>query len=310
MLADLLAHLTREPIIDSVAWTCGNDASLDGSADEGHVSDDVEQLVAGALVLPHQRLVLHIAQVGSVAVLNMQHVGQHVETLLCGLTLVNDDGVVEIAALDEVGLQQRLEVAHEDKGTCRSYLLSILVDIVEGGKLAVDELRLEAAHRGERELVVGQDGDARAVLLVLHLYLLADDVVVLGSVLLFDAHLLNLLYKLDGRAVEDGELRAADLYEAVVDAQSVEGAEAVLHGADAYVALAEDGAALCVDHILGYSVDGRHPFEVDALNLITMILRSRIESDSEAQSGMKAFSAKGEAAFQSFLFHIDLRNVI
>ena len=84
----------------------------------------------------------------------------------------------------------------------------------------------------------------------------------------------------------------------------------MLHGADAHVALAKDGAALCVDHIFCYGIDSRHSFKVDALDLITMILRSRIESDGEAQSSMKAFSAEGEAAFQCFLFHIDLRNVI
>ena len=149
--------------------------------------------------------------------LYVQHICQHVETLLSGLTLVDDDGVVQVAALDEVCLQQRLDVTNEDKRTGTGNLGGVFLGVVDGGKLRADELRLEGAHCRDGEFLIGQDGDARTRVLVLHLNLLADDIVVLGGILFFDAYLLNLLHILDGRAVEDGELRTVHLNQAVVD---------------------------------------------------------------------------------------------
>ena len=230
MLANLLTNLARKPIIYSMTGTGGNDATLDGLADEGHIADDVEQLVAGALILPLQGLVLDISQVGSIAMLHMQHIGQRVKALLSGLALINNDSVVQIATLNQVGLKQGLNIAHEDKGACWSNLGSIFCYVIYGGKLAVDELRLERAHCGERHLIVGQNGDARTGFFVLDLNLLANDIPVFGGILLLNAYLLNLLHILDGRAVEDGELRTVDLNETVVDSQCIEGRKTVLNG--------------------------------------------------------------------------------
>ena len=106
--------------------TGGHNPSLDGTTDKGHVADDVEQLVAGALVVPYQRLVLDIAQVGCIHVWNAQYVGQLVEVLLRHLTLVDYDGIVQTSALDEVGVEQRFDIANKDKRSCSSYFLGII----------------------------------------------------------------------------------------------------------------------------------------------------------------------------------------
>ena len=74
---------------------------------------------------------------------NVEEVGKLVEFLLWNLTLVDDDGVVEVAAFDEVGLKEWHNVAHEDEGAGRSDFVGELVDVVEGRKLTADELRLE-----------------------------------------------------------------------------------------------------------------------------------------------------------------------
>ena len=68
VLADLATHLAGELVIDGVSRTGGDDATLDGLADKCHIADDVEQLMACALVLPYQWLVLNVTQLGSVAV--------------------------------------------------------------------------------------------------------------------------------------------------------------------------------------------------------------------------------------------------
>ena len=91
--------------------------------------------MAGALVFPYQRLVLDITEVGGVAMLHMQHVSQHVETLLSGLALVDDDGVIEVATFNEVSLQQRLNVTHKNEGAGGGYLRREVLHFVDCGKL-------------------------------------------------------------------------------------------------------------------------------------------------------------------------------
>ena len=149
--------------------------------------------MARALVLPPQGAVLDVAELAGVHVGHLEVVGELVELLLLHLPLVDDDGVVEVAALDEVGLEQGHDVAHEDEGAGGGYLLAVGLHLVEGGELAVHKLALEGAHCRDAELLVGEDGDHGSAL-VLHLYLVADDVVVFLGVLLLDAHALDFLH--------------------------------------------------------------------------------------------------------------------
>ena len=303
VLANLLAHLAGKLVVDGVARTCGNDATLDGFADEGHIADNVEQFVTCAFVLPHQRFVLDIAQLVGVAVLYAQLVSQPVQTLLRRLTLVDDNSVVHITALDEVSLQQGFNVAHEDKGARSSDVCGKLVNLVEGSKLRINEFRLKRTHGRQREFIVRKQRDARARLLVLDFNLLANDVEVLGGVLFNDTHLLNALHILDGRAVEDGELRTIDLDETVVDAQSIERSHTVFYRRYTYVTLTEHGAALGVCHIFSNGFDDGFTLHVDTLNLIARILWGRVEGYCQVQTCMQAFAIERKAAFQCFLFH-------
>ena len=150
--------------------------------------------------------------------LYVQHVCQHVQTLLRCLSFVDDDGIVEVASLDEISLQQRFNVANEDKraGTC--YFLGEFLHVVECGKLRVDEFRLKGAHCRDRELIIRQNRDNRARLLILDLNLVAYDVPVFRCVLFLDTHLVNLFHILNSRTVENREFRTVHLNETVVDA--------------------------------------------------------------------------------------------
>ena len=198
VLTNLLTHQTGELIVDGMTRTSGYDAALDGFADESHIADDVEQLVACALIVPLQRLVLDVTQIGSIAMLYVEHVGQHIEALLSGLALVDHDGVIQIATLDEVGLKQGLDIANKHEGASTGNLGIISIRIIECGKLRADELRLERAHGCNREVLIGQNGDARTGVLILHLDLLTDDIKILRGVLLFQTDLLDFLHILDG----------------------------------------------------------------------------------------------------------------
>ena len=135
MFAYLFAHEAGKLVVDRVAGTCGDDAAFDRFADESHVTDDVKQLMARALVVPLQRAVLDIAYLRGIDMRYVKEVSELVELGLLNLLLVDDDGIVEVAAFDEVGLQQRDDVADKDEGAGRSNVSSVIVDAVEGGKL-------------------------------------------------------------------------------------------------------------------------------------------------------------------------------
>ena len=246
---------------------------------------------------------LDITQVSGIAMLYVQHIGQLVETLLSSLALIDDDGIVQVAAFDEIGLQQRLYVAYEDEGAGAGYLLGIVLRIIQACKLRVDELRLERAHGRNREILIGQDRDARTCILVLHLNFLTDDVEVLWSVLLLNAYLLDFFYILDGRTIEDGELRPVHLHDTVVDAQSIECRQCVFHCRDANLALAKHSAALSVNNVLCHSIDDGFAFQVNALNLVTSVLGCGVESNGQVQTCMQTFSKERKAAFQCILLH-------
>ena len=51
----------------------------------------------------------------------------------------------------------------------------------------------------------------------------------------------------------------------------------------------EYSTACCLGHIIGNSVNNRLTFQVDTLNLISMVVRSRVESNGQVKSCMKTF---------------------
>ena len=294
MLTYLSAHLTGKLVVDGVARTRGNDASLDGLSDKSHVTDDVEQFVARTLILPHKGLVLYVTEFGGIHVRYLQEVCKLVKTLLCGLFLVYYYGIVEVATLYKVGLEQRLYVAHEHERACRRYLLCEVINLVECGKLAVHELGVERAHGSKAELLIRKNSYARASSLILDLYLVTNDVPVLRSIELLYAYFLDFIDIKGCASIKNRELGAVDLYQAVVYTHSIKGRQAMLNRRHAHVALAEHSATLCVDDILSHSLYDGHTVQVYSLYFISMILRGRIERHREAQTCVKSFAAKRE----------------
>ena len=125
VLANLLAHETGELVVHGVAWSGSDDATLDRLTDERHIADDVEQLMASTLVLPLQRTVLDVTQLAGIHVRHLEMVGELIELRLLYLALVDNDGIVQVATLDEVSLEQWHDIANENEGTCRSNLVNV-----------------------------------------------------------------------------------------------------------------------------------------------------------------------------------------
>jgi hypothetical protein len=105
-----------------------------------------------------------------------------------------------------------------------------------------------------------------------------------------------------GGAVEDRELGAIDLNEAVVNAEGIERRHTVFDGRDAGVATLHHGAAVGLDHVLGDGVDDGLALHIDALYLIAVVLGCRIEGDGQTEARMQAFAEKRKAAAKGGLF--------
>ena len=222
-------------------------------------------------------------------------VGQHVELSLRLLLLVDDDGVVEVAALDESGSQHHFHFTHETESTCGS---DVVGELLQVGKLCglVAEYFAREGYGGRDAKTVGRlYGERRARMFVLHLQLLADDEVFALSLLLHDAHAHDVLDVNLCRAVEDGHFGAVDLQQAVVYAQGIEGGHGMLYGAAARFAKGEHGAACRLYDIFSYGVDDGLTGEVYALDFISVVLGCGVERYREFETCVQAFALQGKA---------------
>ena len=74
----------------------------------------------------------------------------------------HDDGVVQVAALDEVHFDERLQFVQEDERAAGRDFLGVVVTRVEGGVLVADDLRVVVHVHRDRKLVVGIEDDGHA----------------------------------------------------------------------------------------------------------------------------------------------------
>ena len=151
LLADLQAHL----VVDLMPRAEGDDTPDDGAADEGEVPEDIEQLVTGRLVGEDDGAVIDVAQLGGYLARYAHQVADLVELRLLHRLVVDHEGVVEVAALDEVVLQQRLHLAHEDEGAAGGDLLVEVLQRLQGGELIAQHRRVEGHVHVHAELAVG-----------------------------------------------------------------------------------------------------------------------------------------------------------
>ena len=303
------AQESRELIVDRVAGLVGGEVATDGTAYESHIAEDIEEFVAGGLILPLEGTQLKEAEVRSVAVLYTELVSQFVEVGLRHDAVVDDESVGEVAATDEGHLQKGCYLADKDEGAGRSEVGREASEIVERGRLRCDEfavVEVDGSFDGEARrrragsrIGLGRrlDAEPAARLLVVILYGFLNGEVVAGFVLLEEAYAVNLLHIEAAAAVEDGKFGTIDLNEAVVDATSIEGGHGVFYRGDAnifVVGMCDYGAARGVDYIFGKGRDDGFAGEVNALNLQTGAGRGGKEGDREFEAGVKAFAAEGK----------------
>ena len=75
----------------------------------------------------------------------------------------------------------------------------------------------------------------------------------------------------------------------------------MLDGAAACLALGQDSAARCIDHVFGDRFDDRLSFQVNALYFIAVVFGGGVEGYRQAEARVQAFAEEGETAPQGLL---------
>ena len=95
--------------------------------------------MAGTFVGPYQRFVVNVSQQLGIHVRDSHDIGQLVIVFLGHFTFVDNDGIVQIATLDESGRQQWLDFTDKYKGTAGGNFIFELLHILQCGKLVGDD---------------------------------------------------------------------------------------------------------------------------------------------------------------------------
>ena len=188
----ILAHSTSQFVIDHVTRLCSDYTTLDELSDEGEVANDVEELVACRLIVPCQRTLLDISESIGTRSLSTDSMSELVELCLFNLLVVDDYSIVKVAALDEVGIEERLNLTHEDESAGSSNLLLEVGHVVEHSILVVEHWRREIDEGSHREMVVRIDLELQSVFIG-HLIFLCDAEHLTLGILFHNTNLLDSL---------------------------------------------------------------------------------------------------------------------
>lgn len=217
----LMAHLASELIVDSMSGAYSHDAALDGTADQGEVADDINDLMASRLIVPDQGLGVDITEFVDVHVRHLHNIADMIDAILRDLLIINNDSIVEVTTLDKVGFDELLDLAYENESSGGSHLGFELGEIVEHSELIGEDGGIILNHTLDAEPIVGINGKSRTGLLISELLFLLNNIIILVSLLLDDADLLDEFDITDGAAVEDREFGAIDVDDTVVDAGGI-----------------------------------------------------------------------------------------
>ena len=297
MLLDVLANLTRKLIIDSVTRFRGNHTTSDRTSHECQVTDDVEQLMTSRFVRPSQRLVVEIAQMMRILMWHTNLVSQCIVTLLRQLILINHDGIVEVATLDETEVEQWFYFSHKNECASRSHFLSKILHMLQHSKLTCQHLRVESNLGIHTEFLIWQN-EQMLTMLALHLNLMLYNKVFFVSILFHQTYALDFLNENQSRTVKDGHFGTIQLNQTVVDSRSIKSSHRMLNRTYLHTVLQQDCAALSVSHIFCQTVDDRLIFQVNTLNLVSMMRRGRHECSCNKLTRVQTLSLHGKTILQ------------
>ena len=261
--ADGVLELLHELGVGEMPGAGGPDAAFDADAQQCEVAQQVEQLVARQFVVAAQFEVVEVARL-DLDVGLVEDLFQVFQLVGRDRVFDHDDGVVQVAALDEVHFDERLQFVQEDERAAGRDFLGVVVTRVEGGVLVADDLRVVVHVHRDRKLVVGIEDDGHALLGDRVDHLFGHVVEFAFGVLVGDARFGDGLGIGAGRTVHDGGLGGVDVDHGVVHAQRPERRHDVFDGAYAVAAALDGRAARSVYDVVAECGDYGLPFEVGA----------------------------------------------
>ena len=300
-LADGVLELLHELRVGEVPGAGGPHAALDAHAQQRKVAQQVEQLVTGQFVAAAQFEVAQVARL-DLDVGFVEDLLEVFELLVGDGVLDHDDGVVQIAALDEVYLHQGFDLVQEDERAAGCDLLGVVVAGNERGVLVADDLRVVVDVYRDGELVVGVEDDGHALFGDGVDHLLGDVVERTFGLLVDQAGFGDGLGVGCGRSVENGGLFGVDVDHGVVDAQCPEGRHDVFDGMDAVSAEFDGRAARGVDHVVAQCRDYGLALDVGPSEDDAGIGLGGVDGHVHMNARMETLARERNRSFQGLLF--------
>ena len=100
-----------------------------------------------------------VTQLLGVHVRHAHNVGKLVVGILRHFTFVDNNGVVQVAAFDKSGLQQRFYLAYKYESAAGGYFILEFCHIFQCGKLVGDDGRVVGYQYVQTEVFIGQYDD-------------------------------------------------------------------------------------------------------------------------------------------------------
>src|SRR5690242_6662609 len=261
--------------VHGVAGFFGDHVTEERLADEGQIANEVERLVAAAL----------IDEAEAAGVEN-------------GLA-IEADGVIERGAADQAHVAHLVELIFEAEGAGGSEFSGVFFgrDFHIQGLTTYQGVR-EEYFAGQQEAVRWKDADALAS--AFHRYRFANAEVTFSAARLADTGGSDEIHEGLAAAVKNRNFEVIDLDEGVVDAHAVEGAEKVLGGGDQHALAHQASGVADLLHIAPTGGDGE-AFEIGADENDASAGRGREDADANGNAGMEADSGGVDRTVYSFL---------
>lgn len=276
-----------------VAWAHDIEMALDRLADEADIAYEIEQFVTSGLVGKGliggiEEAVAHLEAIDRL----IEGDGEFLTHLVAEVSIDIDEGIVEVATLDEIGLEQRFHLVEEAEGATRRYLSLIVGEAGEFGLLTTDDRVAEINGATHLEIVGGNHlvgAGAEGCLDRLG----ELDVAALG-IESGDARLADLLDPWECAAVEDRHLGAVEFDNGIVDMEAMEGRHEMLESGDLGAILGKHSAASTIIAIDSEGRDGDLRAHISADYDDAGISLGRLYLAADHETGMKSTASQCE----------------
>ena len=221
-----------------------------------------------------------------------QQIGNFLQLCIGIGSFDQNDCIVEVAAFDQVGLGQSLDLFQEDE---RSAVSDVLLKILQFGHARMLRAKHRAAvvdHDREPKLVIRfWDGEHFYVFFLVFKGDVPTQLVINSlCVLLLVSNALKGIYKVLGTAIHDGNFRSRELDECVVHFATVQGSQNVLSRIHLGSILFQRSSSLCSNYEVCIGIDDGLFRKVDPLEFVAVVAWSGQDSHNRGFARVKADS--------------------